>query len=509
MNGCKLLVNNTRFTLNWVAAILVFAAILLGIVPLLLFLAERRHSQIIVFDNNILNVVLFTLKQAFISAFISVVIGMCAARALVQHTFAGRNFVLGLMAVPQSLPAIVAVLGVVSLFGNSGIFAHAFQVYGLAGIVLVHVFFNVPLALRLSLETLNTLSPDSFKLAEQLSFSEFHIFKIIEWPHLRSAGFRMFALIFLLCAASFVVVLTLGGPGATTLEVAIYQSLRMDFDIARAISLSLVQVVLSFVVVLTAGDMMLQKTEGAVGTFIQRRVLASRFGSIFDYALIALVVAGVGLPLFSIAVLGWAQLTISAVLVRAFGFSIAIGSASSFISLCVAWFLAGAETRFSTVAAMASLVFPPAVLATGWFLAFRNFENSLALSLVLVIALNALMALPFSVAVVRAGFMRLSHNHTLLCAQLNVSGWNKFVRVDFPLLKWNMLQAFILGFVLSLGDLTAVTLLGTQGLVTLPALIHQQMSHYRGDDAMGTACFLAVLCFALAFGAQTLRGQHD
>ena len=42
-------------------------------------------------------------------------------------------------------------------------------------------------------------------------------------------------LIFMLCMTSFTIVLTLGGgPAATTLEVAIYQSLRFDFDPARS-----------------------------------------------------------------------------------------------------------------------------------------------------------------------------------------------------------------------------------------------------------------------------------
>ena len=44
----------------------------------------------------------------------------------------------------------------------------------------------------------------------------------------------------MLCVTSFTIVLTLGGgPAATTLEVAIYQALRFDFDPARAVALTL------------------------------------------------------------------------------------------------------------------------------------------------------------------------------------------------------------------------------------------------------------------------------
>ena len=53
----------------------------------------------------------------------------------------------------------------------------------------------------------------------------------------------------MLCITSFTIVLTLGGgPAATTLEVAIYQALRFDFDPARAVTLTLLQIALTVVV---------------------------------------------------------------------------------------------------------------------------------------------------------------------------------------------------------------------------------------------------------------------
>ena len=55
----------------------------------------------------------------------------------------------------------------------------------------------------------------------------------------------------MLCITSFTIVLTLGGgPAATTLEVAIYQALRFDFDPARAVALTLLQIALTAIVML-------------------------------------------------------------------------------------------------------------------------------------------------------------------------------------------------------------------------------------------------------------------
>ena len=66
-----------------------------------------------------------------------------------------------------------------------------------------------------------------------------------------------------------------------------------------------------------------------------------------------------------------------------------------------------------------------------------------------------------------------------------------------------------MAFVLSLGDLAAVTLLGSEGIMTLPSLVRAQMGHYRGQDAQGTALVLMALCFAVTVVAQRLGRRND
>ena len=69
--------------------------------------------------------------------------------------------------------------------------------------------------------------------------------------------------IFMLCFASFAVVLTLGGgPWATTIDVAIYQALRLEFDIARAVTLAGVQ--LTACLLLSAVFLFLARGSGQV-----------------------------------------------------------------------------------------------------------------------------------------------------------------------------------------------------------------------------------------------------
>ena len=186
---------------------------------------------------------------------------MPAARALARRRFAGRGVLVALLGAPFLLPAIVAVFGIVAIWGRAGLFSRGLEaaglpgldVYGLVGVVLAHVFFNVALVARLLLQGWLAIPAETFRLAAQLGFGPRDVFRRIELPMLRSVLPGAFVLVFLLCMTSFAVALTLGGgPRATTVELAIYQALRFDFDLGRAAWLALIQFALCGSVALAA-----------------------------------------------------------------------------------------------------------------------------------------------------------------------------------------------------------------------------------------------------------------
>lgn len=497
---------NKSFSIaQWAASAFIVGAVMLGLVPLFWFAASHGGLQALRFDHSISTVLLFTLKQALLSTVISISLGLLAARALARRNFWGKGVFMSLFAVPFALPAIVAVLGISGVYGNLGWLGGIVNIYGLAGILLVHIFFNLPLAAKVFHEALANIAPDNFKLAAQLSFSDREVFLYVEWPVIRSALPGIFSLIFLLCAASFVVVLTLGGPSATTLEVAIYQSLRMDFDVGRALALSVLQIILCLILVALAGRMVLQQQPSN-----QSQLGAVHYSGhtmwprIFDGAAIIVAMIIVLPPLFVVVVDGLFNLTLGWAVFSAAGFSLVIGSGAALLALSLAWPIAQMRHAIGRGLALAGLIVPPAVIATGWFLALKGFDVGLSVTMLTVIALNGLMALPFSVAVLHSRFGQIGLSHDRLCEQLGVTGWNRFWRIDVPFMLPSLRQAGLLAFVMSLGDLTAVTLLGSQGLITLPALIHLQMGNYRSTAAAGTALLLTVSCYGLALIAQRL-----
>ena len=62
----------------------------------------------------------FTLLQAFLSAVVSCLAAIPVARALARRRFKGRALFISLMGAPFILPVIVAVMGLLAIFGRAG-----------------------------------------------------------------------------------------------------------------------------------------------------------------------------------------------------------------------------------------------------------------------------------------------------------------------------------------------------------------------------------------------------
>ncbi len=93
----------------------------------------------------------------------------------------------------------------------------------------------MPLATRVLLQSLDNIPNEQWRLSTQLRLTGAAQLRFIEWPAMRDQMLGLFMLIFTLCFTSFTIVMTLGGgPRATTIEVAIYQALRFDFDLMTA-----------------------------------------------------------------------------------------------------------------------------------------------------------------------------------------------------------------------------------------------------------------------------------
>jgi thiamine transport system permease protein len=472
----------------------------------------------------------FTLLQAFLSTLISVVLAIPAAFALDQfRTFPGRGAIIALFGLPLALPALAGAFGILALLGRNGYAAQALEsagigfkpdIYGLSGVLIAHVFFNFPLAVRLFLNALQTIPEPYWKLSATLRMSALQRLRILCLPVLRASLPGISGMIFLLCMTSFTLVLVLGGgPSAATLEVAIYQSLTYDLDLPRAAALTLIQIALAgaaLAALALAGAA--PDLSGSGGRSRWSPALTSNekltaaaiiiFSAIFVAAPFAAIAAD-GLRADHLGILASERFALA---LRNSAF-IAASSSAAAVLLSVSIAAAGytAERTGSAARGMFQLLpglvlaFPPIVLGAGWFILAVRGGNPDSVAAPMVIAINAVMALPFALRILIPAFAAAAARNDRLCQSLRLSGFNRLRLVDFPSLRRPLIMALLFAMALSLGDFGAIALFGSDRLVTLPSLLFAKLGSYRTDDAAGIALYLTLLAAFLAAAANWLQ----
>ena len=163
------------------------------------------------FTSMDFKVIKFTLYQAFVSTLISSILGIFLARALIRQSFWGKSLLITILGAPFILPTVVAILGIISIFGRNGFLNNILEplgfktlsIYGLHGIIIANIFFNLPLVSRLILQGWQNIPTEQFRLAESLNFSRKNLFFLIELPMLKSRIPGIFEVVFLICISSF------------------------------------------------------------------------------------------------------------------------------------------------------------------------------------------------------------------------------------------------------------------------------------------------------------------
>jgi thiamine transport system permease protein len=225
---------------------------------------------------------------------------------------------------------------------------------------------------------------------------------------------------------------------------------------------------------------------------------------LLDAGMIALALLLLLPPLGALVVAGLLRIDLSPLLLKAMATSLALGAGSAVLAFALVWPLAvlavrsGAWRRVAALAVLTSWIVPPAALATGWFLSFIAYAGFGGLAVFLVIAMNALMSLPFVARALLPALAQSAQAHDRLCLSLGLKGWARFRVVELPVMRHAIGLGLVMALILSLGDLTAISLFGTQDFVTLPSLIYRQMGSYRFDAAIGTALVLSAMVLAFS-----------
>ncbi|WP_414473040.1 ABC transporter permease subunit [Microvirga sp. M2] len=478
-------------------------------------------------------VLAFSIVQASLSTLLSLLLGVALALALARRRFPGRSTVLALLGTTMVIPTIVTVFAVFAVYGRSGwaaeILSHVgwtngFSIFGYPGILIAHVFLNGPFVARILLDSLSLVPAEHWRLASAFGFTPGQIFRHLDWPVLRAELPGLAGLVFLLCFKSFAIVLALGGgPSRSTLEVAIYEALKIDLDFGRAAWLSLIQ--LAICLTLTGVlNWALTRPPAAhtIRGLVERPDARDRRLKILDAAILGAGTLFIA-PL-ALSPLGGLSHIVSVIdrdLARAFVTSMAIAALAATIACLSTLALASAARRwrvvhrspriaaFYDILPNTLLAVPPFALTAGLFLIVRRFADPASAGLILLPLINGLAAIPFAYRSLAPRLLTAEERYGRIAASLGLAGVTKLAIMDWPLLRRPFGSAFALAMALSFGDFGIIALFGGQDLVTLPYLLFERLGSYRLDEASAVGLFIVLVAFVLAHVSGRLSHAGD
>lgn len=515
-----------------IAAVSIIVVIFSALITLWLFAASTDSSIDFLFDHYLWAIFRFTIFQAGVSTLLSVILALVLAKVVYQINFPGKSLMLRLYAMTFVLPGLVVITGLVEVYGRQGWivsiltslgFDISLSIYGLPGILIAHVFYNLPFAFRLFHQSLDNIPVEQKQLAAQIGLSYWQRFRYMEWPLLLRQMLPTAALIFMFCFSSFVIVLTLGGgPKNTTLEVAIYQAIR-DFELDKAVILSILQLLFCFGFMLLLRKLTPNFVPAADFSKKQFMLPISAMQWVISIVIITLSLLFILSPILAVIINGLQHFSLRLInqpLLTATLTSIGVATGAGCLTVCLATLLLWTNSRLKVhnleawshrliLSGSLILAVPSMVLAAGFFLLFFIFSDLPFIVPLLVIMSNGLMALPFVLKILENPMTDIAKKYDLLSQSLNLSGLNHFRLIEFKALKTLFFFAFAFACVISLGDFGIIALFGSEDFVTLPFYLYQQIAAYRNQDGAFTALLLLLLSFGLFSLIEYLAKYHD
>jgi len=173
-----------------------------------------------------------SLRIAFVSTCLTLVLASLYAFALTHSRMRGRALFRGIALVPLLTPSLLPGIALIYLFGNQGFLKSALMghsLYGPIGIVIGEVFFTFPIALMIISTALSTIDRRLYEASTALGAGPLRRFRTVTFPAMRfglgAAFFATFTKVF----TDFGVPMVVGGS-YPVLATDLYQKVIGGFD---------------------------------------------------------------------------------------------------------------------------------------------------------------------------------------------------------------------------------------------------------------------------------------
>jgi thiamine transport system permease protein len=480
----------------------------------------------------------FTFWQATLSTILTLVSALPVAWIFIRFEFPGKRLIQSLVTIPFVLPTVVVGAAFQALLGRQGIVNTLLtEGLGLASlpfdlnhsigfILLAHVFYNFSVAFRMIVGFGSHLNPALIHAAQILGASPWKSFRQITFPLLLPVLLSSSMLIFVFCFSSFGVILILGGPRLSTLEVEIYRQAVNLFHLPLAAALSVIQILFTFACLWVYTSLQRKAAVSAdPGVYPPTARNPSR-GTHFAYigASIGWIIIFVGSPLAALILQStltdtWFSLSHYQMLfinssqslfyvppIQALKNSIGIAFCTLILSLGIGFpaaiFLARSKTRFSAL--LDSLFMLPlstsaVTLGFGFIISLDKPPLNLRSTWFLLPIAHTLTAFPFVIRCLLPALRNINAQLRESAAILGASPFGVWKSVDLPIVARALAAASVFAFTISMGEFGATSFIARPQTPTLPIAIYRFLGTpgaVNYGQAMAMSCLLMLITAA-------------
>jgi thiamine transport system permease protein len=483
-------------------------------------------------------ILVFSLAQAALSTLITLGLALPAAYVFSQYEFRGKTLFLSLATLPFVLPTVVVAVAFTALIGPRGVIngwlmswfnleAPPIQLERTFAIILiVHVFYNFAVALRIIASYWSNQNPRIEQAAQILGAGRWALWRDIRLPILRPAIVAAGTLVFIFTFTSFGVILLLGGPRFATLEVEIYRQAVNLFNLPVAAALSLVQIGLMFGMMLVYTQLQRRiSTE-----IVSAKLVAKKPRNLLERGMIALTLVLISLLLFTpLIALALSSLTLNvngitlqyyqllgvnergSVLfvppVDAIGTSLGFALMTTILAVVLGFIsarmLLGTSrwVKLFDPLFMLPLATSAVTLGFGFIIALDRPPLDLRRSIILIPLAHTLVAMPFVIRSVLPALRAIPPSLKEASAVLGASPWQRWLWVELPLVRRALLVGATFAFTVSMGEFGASLFIARPDTATIPIVIFRLLgqpgvNNYGRALAMST---LLMLVSAISF----------
>lgn len=489
-----------------------------------------------------LKIMVFTIKQAFLSTLASLVIGLPGAYLIARYKFTGKKVIKAISTIPFVLPSILVVLGFVIFFGHRGILntwlMNIFKLdepplkilYSFSAIIIAHTFYNFPLILNLVGNYWEQLDTKVEKASETLGASQWRTFWSITFPRLLPSILSAACLVFLFCFTSFTIILVLGGgPQFTTIEVEIYRLAKISMNLSGAATLSIYSLVVCLIIIFIYSRFQ-KKMSLQEETEIQAPKKIKGFGAhIFSFLYIIFTLFFVLAPILSIV---WRSVMQSLTRtgdkfisfdkyinlftgndgssLEAITTSLMIGLAVGILSGIITVMICAGLRRRKGIGMEMFTMLPMAVssimIGLGYVIISRFFGQ--IPSYILIVLAHLVIAIPFAVKTILPEYSRIPDNLINCSYTLGATDQHTFFHIEIPLIKSAIFTAMVFAFAISMGEINATLILSSGNITTIPVLMFRLIGSYRFQDACALGTILIIVCFFVFLIKELMQRRH-